>query len=101
VGFLTIVGTVALVVRGSQPVARYLPAPVPLDDKPAYEPQQISVAALRAMQGRADAPVLVDVRSPEAYRRGHLPGALSIPGYELPQHLEKVPLGVKLALYCS
>jgi rhodanese-related sulfurtransferase len=90
-----------LVIGGSQPVSSYLPVPASLDAKAPYEPPLITVAELWASRGRVDAPVIIDVRSPEAYRAGHLPGALNIPGYELPQHLEKVPQGVKLALYCS
>jgi hypothetical protein len=100
-GVVATVGAATLVVLGARPVSSYLPAPVDLDAKAAYEPDLIKPAALRARQGQADAPVIVDVRSPEAYRQGHLPGALNIPGYELPHHLERVPLGVKLALYCS
>lgn len=100
-GAVATLGMAAWVVAGAQPVSRYLPAPVSLEHTEAYEPDLIEPAWLRAQQGKAEAPVIVDVRSPEAYKQGHLPGALNIPGYEMPQNLDRVPLGVKLALYCS
>lgn len=36
-------------------------------------------------------PVVIDVRGAEAYRAGHLPGALHIPGDDLVQRLPEIP----------
>ncbi|WP_210397433.1 molybdopterin-synthase adenylyltransferase MoeB [Motiliproteus sediminis] len=43
---------------------------------------EVSAAELR----RLEQPLLLDVRSLEEFRRGHLPGALNIPLDQLPQH---------------
>lgn len=44
----------------------------------------ISAHELHAMMGRADRLVLVDARDEVHYRRGHLPGAISIPAEDKP-----------------
>ncbi|HXU01899.1 MAG TPA: rhodanese-like domain-containing protein [Polyangia bacterium] len=44
---------------------------------------------------------LVDVRSPEEYARGHLPGAVNIPVQELDRRLGEVgPADRELIVYC-
>src|SRR6185312_15872774 len=51
--------------------------------------------------GRGDKILLVDTRSPEAYRRSHLPGAINIPhrtmGTDTTAHLDK---GTLVVTYC-
>jgi rhodanese-related sulfurtransferase len=37
------------------------------------------------------APTVIDVRGAEEYAAGHLPGALHIPGDELPARLAEIP----------
>lgn len=44
-----------------------------------------SVDALLDGMARKDIPVLLDVRTPEEFATGHLPGAINIPLTELPQ----------------
>ena len=39
----------------------------------------ISPEALLARSGSGDAPLLLDVRTPEEFAKGHVPGALNIP----------------------
>jgi phage shock protein E len=44
---------------------------------------------------------LLDVRSPEEYARGHLPGALNVPVQELDRRLAEVgPADRDLVVYC-
>ena len=44
--------------------------------------------------------VLLDVRSVEGYREGHLPGAINIPFEQLPQRMSELPKDVDIIAYC-
>jgi len=44
--------------------------------------------------------VLLDVRSPEGYREGHVPGAIHIPFEELPARLRELSKGKAIISYC-
>ncbi|MBS7458204.1 rhodanese-like domain-containing protein [Coralloluteibacterium stylophorae] len=46
---------------------------------PATAGEALAPRALAAAQASADAPQVVDARSPEEYAAGHVPGAVSIP----------------------
>lgn len=50
---------------------------------------------------KAGKAVYVDVRSKETYDKGHLPGALSIPGSQLLYRLSELPPGKKIITYCA
>lgn len=41
--------------------------------------------------GEDPPPMVIDVRSPRAYERGHIPGARHIPGEELEERLAEIP----------
>lgn len=43
---------------------------------------------------------VIDVRPPEEYRAGHIPGALSIPLDELKVRLKELPKGREVVAYC-
>jgi rhodanese-related sulfurtransferase len=43
---------------------------------------------------------IVDVRTPEEYKSGHIPGAINIPIYELPTRLNELQ-NRKLLIYCK
>ncbi|MBL8145321.1 MAG: rhodanese-like domain-containing protein, partial [Anaerolineae bacterium] len=43
---------------------------------------------------------LVDVRTPEEFASGHLPGAVNIPLQELPGRLGEIAVGEPVVLYC-
>jgi rhodanese-related sulfurtransferase len=43
---------------------------------------------------------LIDVRRPEDYEKGHLPGAISAPQYEIEKHLGKLTKEKPNVLYC-
>ncbi|MDQ1292127.1 MAG: hypothetical protein QG608_4 [Actinomycetota bacterium] len=45
--------------------------------------------------------VLIDVRSPEEFSTGHLPGALNIPHTQLRNRLGEIPEGRPVRLYCA
>ena len=45
-------------------------------------------------------PVVLDVRTPEEFRLGHIPGALNIPHTELASRLNEVQGDHGLVLYC-
>ena len=44
--------------------------------------------------------VILDVRSVEGYREGHVPGALNIPFEELPNRLKELPKNQEIITYC-
>lgn len=44
--------------------------------------------------------VILDVRSPEGYREGHVPGAVNIPFEELPNRLKELPKTKEIISYC-
>jgi rhodanese-related sulfurtransferase/DNA-binding HxlR family transcriptional regulator len=44
--------------------------------------------------------VVVDVRPPEEYAAGHLPGAVNVPVAELPDRLDELPGGAQVVAYC-
>ena len=43
---------------------------------------------------------VVDVRPPEEYEAGHIPGALSVPVAELKRRLREIPKGREVIAYC-
>jgi len=54
-----------------------------------------------ALSGRPDF-VLVDVRSPELYARGHVPGAINIPhGKIIESRLSEYPAETVFVVYCA
>jgi rhodanese-related sulfurtransferase len=44
--------------------------------------------------------VLLDVRTAQGYREGHIPGAINIPFEELPKRLQELPKGQEVISYC-
>lgn len=50
--------------------------------------EQITVAALATEIEQGRAPLLLDVRSPEEYAEGHVPGAVNIPFRQVPNQLD-------------
>ena len=66
--------------------------------------REVSVDEVRALTGdRANAPVVVDVREPEEYEQGYIPGAIHIPRGYLEQRIEdKAPdRDAPVVLYCA
>ena len=46
-------------------------------------------------------PLLVDVRTPQEFSQGHIPGALNIPVDELRSRLGELPRDRQIAIYCQ
>lgn len=68
-----------------------------LTAKDGLEP--VSRADLRKRAARGDVTVL-DVRPPEEYAAGHVPGALNVPVRELEAQLGKLPRAQEIVAYC-
>ena len=68
-----------------------------LSDPDGLEP--IGRAELIERAGRGEV-VVLDVRPPEEYRAGHIPGAMSIPVDELQARLDEIPDDVEVVAYC-
>lgn len=49
----------------------------------------------------ASGATLLDVRTPEEFRGGHLDGAINIPVQDLPARLAEVPKGKPVVVYCA
>lgn len=61
----------------------------------------ISVGALREHLRAGNGLTIVDVRSPDLYAGGHLPGALSIPVDKLRDRRDEVPVDRPVVAYCG
>lgn len=66
--------------------------------------QSVSLAQVQEMIRQRSA-VLVDARSPDQFRRGHLPGALNVPAAEvdadLPEQLRRRARLMPVVVYCA
>jgi hydroxyacylglutathione hydrolase len=68
--------------------------------QPLVELRQITPQALRPkLEG--DEVVVVDVREAAEYRQAHIPGAISIPGGRLPEHMTTLPRHKPIVFYCG
>lgn len=76
-------------------LALVLPAAA-LAGKPAVSP-----AAVDELARRPDAPLLLDVRSPEEFAAGHLPGAVNIPHDQVAKRLSEVDKQRWVLVYCQ
>lgn len=64
---------------------------------------EISAQALLSRLKAGDAPVVIDVRSQQEYRGGHVPGAINLPHTEIAAHLDELrPYRDRdVVLYCK
>lgn len=60
----------------------------------------VSPAAVAEITARDDAPLLLDVRSPEEFAQGHLPGAVLIPHNQLADRLDEIGRDRWVLVYC-
>jgi adenylyltransferase/sulfurtransferase len=63
-------------------------------------PMQLSATDLQAALAHGTPLVLVDVREPDEWAEGHLPGARHIPLGELPQRAAELDPQAEIVLYC-
>ena len=66
----------------------------------ADAPRRISIDEARAAFEKGEA-VFVDVRGDDAFRQGHIRGALSIPTGSAAQHADKLPKNKLIITYCA
>ncbi|MFB3816547.1 MAG: rhodanese-like domain-containing protein [Candidatus Methylomirabilales bacterium] len=62
---------------------------------------RVTELGVDAVEARPDSAVLLDVREPEEYARGHLPGALNIPQAELATRLAELPRDRPIIVVCQ
>ena len=60
----------------------------------------ISATDLNAKRESGAAPIVIDVRTPEEYATGHVPGALNIPFDQIAERIAEVEAPDGVALYC-
>lgn len=73
----------AAVVRAADPAA------------PSISPQE-----LQARMAKGDAPLVVDVRTPEEFRAGHIPGAINVPHDQVAARASELASEHGVAMYC-
>jgi rhodanese-related sulfurtransferase len=61
----------------------------------------IAVHELQTYLNDEVSPTIIDVRAPEAYERGHLPGAINIPFNQLSGALDTIPTNRPIIIYCN
>lgn len=66
-----------------------------LAGRPAVAP-----AAVAELTARDDAPIVLDVRTPEEFAQGHLPGAVLIPHDQLAARLDELDRDRWVLVYC-
>lgn len=66
--------------------------------EPALAPS-ISASELDGRRALGTAPIIVDVRAPEEFARGHIPGAVNI-SWEEPERIAALDAPNGVALYC-
>jgi rhodanese-related sulfurtransferase len=101
-------GGMALTANAAEPAAETKAASVPAAAVPAPSapaPQvalpAMSQAALLEHQAKhADHLFVLDVRSPEEFREGHVPGALNVPYDQIAARIAEVPKDKDVVLYC-
>jgi len=64
-------------------------------------PQVDLEAALHFGDGLVESPLLLDVRTPQEYAAGQIPGAVNLPLDELRARLAELPRDRAIAVYCQ
>jgi phage shock protein E len=77
-----------------------LAAPVFAESEAPPEAPSIAASELSARRASGVAPVVIDVRTPEEYASGHIPGALNIPFDQVARRISEVDAPHGVALYC-
>lgn len=76
------------------PTATPRPSPTP-------PPERLSLTDLQSLLKGSNPPLLVDVRTPEFFAQGHLPGAINLPLAEIGTRLKELPTDRLIVTYCS
>ena len=72
----------------------------PSTTTPSDGVQRVTTAELRDAMEKGTA-VVIDVRSPESYKTGHIKGSINIPETEIARRKDELPRDKKIVLYCS
>ena len=75
-------------------------APALAESEAPPEAPSIAPSELSARRASGTAPVVIDVRTPEEYAAGHIPGALNIPFDQVAERISEVDAPHGVALYC-
>jgi 3-mercaptopyruvate sulfurtransferase SseA/predicted small secreted protein len=75
-------------------------APAQTSTAPADGVERITTAELRDAMEKGTV-VVVDVRSPDSYKVGHIRGSVNIPEPEIAKRKGELPPDKKIVLYCS
>lgn len=78
----------------------FLAAPALADPKAPAEVPSIAPSELSARRASGTAPVVIDVRTPDEYATGHIPGALNIPFDQVADRIAEIDAPNGVALYC-
>ncbi len=70
------------------------------EDPESTKAPSISASSLHARRQSGTAPTVVDVRTPEEYASGHIPGAVNVPFDQVAQRIAEVDGPHGVALYC-
>jgi rhodanese-related sulfurtransferase len=62
---------------------------------------ELAPEALRRKLDTGDEPQLIDVREPEAFEQGHLPGAENVPMTELPTRIDQIEFTDEVVVACQ
>ncbi len=65
------------------------------------EPKFVEQDSLRKATAESENVVVIDVRSPEEYATGHVPGSVNIPVAELDSRLSELPDGAEVVTVCT
>ncbi len=75
-------------------------APALAEPEAPPEAPSIAPSELSARRASGTAPVVIDVRTPEEYAAGHIPGALNIPFDQVADRISEVDAPNGVVLYC-
>ncbi len=70
------------------------------EDPESTKVPSISAAELQVRRDSGAAPVVIDVRTPEEYASGHIPGAVNVPFDQVAQRIAEIDAPHGVALYC-
>ena len=70
------------------------------EDPESTKAPSISAAELQARRESGAAPVVIDVRTPEEYASGHIPGAVNVPFDQVARRIAEIDAPHGVALYC-
>ena len=62
-------------------------------------PQDIGATELKRAMESDHPPLVIDIRAPEEYAEGHIPGTVNIPVTEIETHTNDLPKDRRLVLY--